>query len=77
MQEIHISFEEMQAVAAGVRYINDELTDCLFNIQRLMNQLESYWESDTSSLVREKFNQLRPHFEQYAQVVAEYIQERS
>ena len=72
MNQISVSIDQVLDAASCLKKINVELTDCLEQMLSLMNQLESSWESETSSAIRTKFNALSPHFEQYARVIDSY-----
>lgn len=72
MPKINVSIIEMKEMANTLKQLNLQLTDCLEEMLKDMNQLEAVWQSETSMTIREKFNALSPHFKQYAQVVDAY-----
>lgn len=73
MSQIHVSVQQIRDTAGVLKQINHDLTQCLSEMLQEMNSLEVNWESETSNTIREKFNALSPHFQQYAQVMDNYI----
>lgn len=72
MSQIHVSIQEIRDTAITLRKLNDELGRCLQDMLAQMNYLEDSWSSVTSQTIRDKFNALAPHFEQYASVIDSY-----
>lgn len=72
MAEIRISWQELNRVSADMRQLNEAMHSCLEEMASLMSTLQESWESDASSVIRQKFLNLKPHFERYAQVIEGY-----
>lgn len=73
MSQIHVSVSKVRDIALSLKQINLQLSQCLEEMVRQMNALESSWESETSQMIRDKFNALSPHFENYAKVIDSYV----
>ena len=72
MSKIDVSVQSVRESAQLLRQLNGELWRTLQEMLGQMNCLESSWESETSVMIREKFNALTPHFEQYTHVIESY-----
>ena len=72
MSKIDVSVQSVRESAQLLRQLNGELWRTLQEMLGQMNCLESSWESETSVMIRGKFNALTPHFEQYTHVIESY-----
>lgn len=69
---IQISTQVLLDTADKVRNINTNLDNRLADINKSMNDLEATWKSDAASDIRANMNALKPHFEEYKNVVESY-----
>lgn len=69
---IKVSSQVLTDTASEIDRINASLDEKLNNINKNMNDLESYWRSDAASDIRAAMNALKPRFEEYKNVVKSY-----
>ena len=69
---ISISLAEVSATSASIKDINKKLREHLDAVEKQMNNLESSWQSDASSTIRERFKAFSPRFQQHWDVIDSY-----
>lgn len=69
---ISISLGEVTRTAGTIRGLNTNLKARLEEIHSEMKALESTWNSDASTSIRNNFNAFSPRFEEYFKVVESY-----
>lgn len=72
MAGIKIQTQVLIDTAGKVRNLNQKLNDDLANCNKEMNDLESTWQSDGATAIRQAMNALKPRFEEYQRVVESY-----
>ena len=72
MENITISLQDLQRCSQDIRVKNEFIYDVLINIKNEMNSLNQYWVSDSSNMIREKFNAFSVNFEEVKQVIESY-----
>lgn len=71
--DVQISTRVLRDTASKVRDINAKLDNALLDINKEMNDLEAFFDSDSGREIRANMNALKPRFEQYKNVVASYV----
>lgn len=72
MSEMYINWASFDNWAHTIDTRNTVLLDKLHEIQRLINNLEGEWESNSAVEIRRKITGMEPRFEQYHDVVENY-----
>lgn len=72
MAGIKITTQVLIDTAGKVRNLNQKLNDDLTNCNKEMNDLESTWQSDGATAIRQAMNALKPRFEEYQRVIESY-----
>lgn len=70
---IYINHGSFESWAAKVDTANTNLLDELHKIQNLIKSLEGEWESDSCVTIREKIEGMEPRFQQYHEIVDNYV----
>lgn len=73
MNHVKISFSEVDANAHTIQGENEAIRENLAMMRQRMNELQSFWQSDSQTVIVERFNAMQPRFDQYYQVVADYV----
>lgn len=69
---IQISTQVLLDTAEKVHTINGNLDSKLAEINKSMNDLEAFWQSDAAKEIRAAMNALKPRFEEYRNVIESY-----
>ncbi len=69
---IKISTGEVAKTAETIRNLNTQLESRLQDIKKEMNALESTWQSEGSTTIRNKFNALEVKFQDYKAIINSY-----
>lgn len=69
---ILIKFEEVLQNSRDVEALNVKLRETLDDIQKCVSNLESTWESQASTSIRQKMQAMDKRFNEYEQVVTSY-----
>lgn len=69
----YINYGSFDTWARKIEGRNRELLQRLHDIQTLIKSLEGDWESDASAVIREKIQGMEPRFEDYYNVVDNYV----
>lgn len=72
MDGIVITLSNLTETASKIRVINGRLNATLEEMRQIMNSLESQWQSDASTTIRDRFNSLSSRFVQYYDVIESY-----
>lgn len=72
MATMYINYGSFSDWAVKISNDNDKLLEYLNEICKIINNLESTYQSNASTAIREKINGMKPNFEQYYQVVETY-----
>ena len=72
MENITISLSDLQKCSADIRIKNELIYDVLSMIKKEMNSLNNYWMSDSSNMIRDKFNLFSLNFDEIKQVIESY-----
>ena len=70
---IQISTQELRDAATKISDLNKKLNEDLTSINSSMNDLESTYQSDASTEIRKRMNAMKPTFEKYNTIIAEYV----
>ncbi len=74
MDTILITLEELHQTSTAIRNDNKNLNACLKEIHTIMQQLETYWSSPSSTALRNRFQTMLPIFDNYHNIVESYAQ---
>lgn len=72
MEHIKITLPEVTNLSSQIRLINSNLDDVLEYVKRTMNDLDCIWNSDGSSMIKQRFNQFSNRFTQESEVIESY-----
>ena len=72
MATMYVNFGEFETWAGKISTDNDKLLGQLESIKNLINSLDSTYQSNASSEIREKITNMQPRFEQYHDVIDSY-----
>lgn len=70
---IFINYDNVENSAGTISGYNRELKGLLEDIERLINSLDGDWESDAGVEIRSKISGMKPRFEQYYDIVDNYV----
>lgn len=70
---IDVKLERFEQKAVNISKQNQNLLDDLHKIKDLINGLAGGWESDSAVKIREKITAMEPRFEDYYDVVDNYV----
>lgn len=73
MGQMVVKYGEFESSATRMKAKNDELLENLNQISTLINSLQGEWESNAAVKIREKITSMQPKFEQYYDVVNNYV----
>ena len=72
MGNINVNIEEVRALAAKVRMLNQQMDDNLSEIQRQINSLNSVWISQGGSTLIQRFTYFQNKFRQEKEIIESY-----
>lgn len=73
MDHVKISFLDVENSAHLIQNENESIKETLLVMKGLMNELQSFWQSDSQTVIVERFNAMQPRFDQYYDVVVSYV----
>lgn len=73
MATMTVNYGTFERWARQISEDNDNLKDTLEEIRNTINALEATYQSNASTAIREKINNMKPRFDQYYQVVDNYV----
>ncbi len=73
MDHIKISLAEVQSTADTLRSCNMRIYDLLHEAKKEMDKLQSFWQSESSDTVRQRFFQFSNQFETQKEIINEYV----
>lgn len=68
-----VKYGEFESYAANMKSTNERLLENLNDIKSLINSLSGEWESNSAVTIRQKISGMQPKFEQYYDVVNNYV----
>ncbi len=72
MEQIVISLSDVTRCAGELRRKNEELTQELSEMKRIMNDLAAYWQSPASETIRSRFQGMNAVFANYREIIDTY-----
>ncbi len=67
-----VNTQVLRDTAEKMKNINENMDAKLTEINKTMNDLETYYKSDSSTEIRTAMNALKPRFEEYKNVIESY-----
>ena len=64
-QNIFLNSDEIRNNASRIEKYNNDINDCLNDFKLIMGQIDGVWESQGSSELRHKFDELKPDFDKF------------
>ena len=72
MNEIKITLSEVSNTATQIRTLNRNLDDILSNVSKMMNDLNSVWQSDGEETLLQRFNHFASRFIDESETLESY-----
>ena len=73
MSSMYINYDGVESYASTIAKRNDTLLQELHKIQEHNKSLSGEWESDSAVRIREKITGMEPRFQQYYDIVDNYV----
>lgn len=73
IEGISITLDQVTSAANSIDSINQDLYNKLQEVKTQMNNLTQSWHSDAADTIHSKFNALAPRFDDYRQVIDNYV----
>lgn len=72
MDQLKISFAEVQETASRIRTLNQQMYDHLSKMKQGMNETNATWISEAGETIRSRFNQFALRFEKQKEIIDSY-----
>lgn len=72
MEQLQVTLASLTQTASSIRSQNQQLTNYLYEISGIMNQLSTGWKSPASEKIRARFQSMLPIFDNYQAIVESY-----
>ena len=72
MVEIKITLDDVSNLSSELRSLNNNMSETLNNVRNMMNELSSYWKSDSGEIIVNKFNTFAKKFDEEQETIESY-----